>query len=195
MGRLQRRPQNRLGIARTHQNQPAGRKAEFGKARAVGSPRLAVEHVLPHPDQWPATGGPRRQGECKAGRGRHIALPPGKDLVQASAQETTAERAVDLRRAERKKRRRTGQRPLPERGKALPERGQDVLGITHDVPVMFLSIGQPPAASQASAAAVRCGGGNRRQWISGSRIFAVPSRKSKSQPWSAWRIWAADILP
>ena len=50
---------------------------------------------------------------------------------------------------------------------------------------------KPICARPSARACLKAFAGHLHQWISGSAMGAVPSRKSKSQPWSAWVTWRA----
>ncbi len=119
-------------------DQPFGRQAGGVETGAIGHAVLGEREILGDPDdavspedRGPRTptaaaarlsrgdrldespAPPRRQPERKAGGGGGVRLARGGDLVQCAAAEPAAERGVDGRNAECKRRRRTVQ---PERG-------------------------------------------------------------------------------
>jgi hypothetical protein len=98
---VDRRAQNRLGVASAHQRQDRGIGAEFRQPQAVQAPRLAFQKILPRPENGTPGRGAQSERQAEADSRRPVRATARLHLMQAGAVQAAVEKAVNVRRAER----------------------------------------------------------------------------------------------
>lgn len=93
-GGLRASPQHALRVAGPHQQDARGIEAELGQPRRMQTARLAIQRILPDPEDRALTGRAQRNAHGKPRRGGEIGAACRIDLVQRRARDAAAQRLV-----------------------------------------------------------------------------------------------------